>query len=189
MLSNSKAGEGAGKNPGTGLWFDVVAFFFFGMSGWWVYNSLYMESPIFVECKNKTVSSYTIGNLGNSTNKVRYTCTLPEGDNITNQMSILSQLGNVFPFAYRLLGRFCGPRRIRLPVVIGTWLVIGCASAVVAAFFWQNHFRLFDAIDSSVPLLAATLFSGGLGCISSMTFWQFAADFDIRYISLYISLS
>ena len=182
MLSNSKAGGDPEKNHGTGRWFDVVAFFFFGMSGWWVYNSLYMESPIFVQCKNETITSYPMGDLGNSTTKSGYKCTLPEGDNIANQMSIVSQLGNVFPFVYRLVGRFCGPRRIRLPVVIGTWLAIGCASAVVAAFFWQTHFRLFDTTDSSVPLLAATLFSGGLGCISSMTYWQFAADFDIRYM-------
>ena len=169
------------KEQSSALWYDVAAFFFLGMSGWWVYNSLYMESPIFVQCQNGTKQS-DIDMSSNSTPAGSYKCTLPEGKNITNQMSIMGQIGNLFPLLYRLLGRFCGPRRIRLPLVIGTWLVIGGFSAVVAAFFWQTHIRLFNMVDSSVPLLGATLLSGSLGCMSSMTYWQFAADFEVRCV-------
>ena len=182
LLGDRKAAGKTAKQPEAGPWFDILSFFFLGMSGWWVYQALYMEAPIFVQCKNETTASYMVtDSSGNSTYKPGCTYTLPEGDNITNQMSAAGQIGNAFLFIYRIFGRFCGSRRIRLPLVIGIWLGIGCISAVVAAFFWQTHVRVFN-VDRSVPLLLVALFSGGLGCISSQTYWQFAADFPARSV-------
>jgi len=165
---------------------EWAMYFLFGMSGWWVYNTLSAEQPIFTACNTTLPTGLTADNSSANVN-----CTLPEGPALASQISVTSQLGNIVPLLYRGIVKYCcsakedvaagGKRKLctcarslRVPVVILASMLTGLFAAILASFEWQTGTYVFGEEHSLVLLLCCFL-SGGLGCMSSIIYWQFAS--------------
>lgn len=125
-----------------------LLFFVMGMSGWWSLNAMmWAESPIYINSKIGT----------------------PEGNTITNWLSIACQIGNVFPFLYK--GAFNKEQQAR--ILTGSVFMsqlIAVVSCLVCAFWWRDTLE-YDGHEHSAVLIVCTLIAGGVGCMSNVTFW------------------
>ena len=188
---------------------EGLCYFLFGMSGWWVYNTLSAEQPIFTACNTSVVLSNASGILHNDTIT---NCTLPEGRTLSSQISVTSQLGNLVPLLYRVVVKYlcvasedeedddegegegegtnnkknkkkklrrrcrCA-RSLRVPLVILFSMFTGLLAALLASFKWDTASYIFGDYHSVVLLLCCFM-SGGLGCMSSIVYWQFASMYS-----------
>ena len=118
--------------------FESLGFFLFGMSGWWVYNALSAEQPIFTACNDSGGGGG--GGHGNHTDVFGV---VGHGG---SQISVASQLGNIVPLLYRVIVKYCcaSPsqrarlpctcaRSLRVPVAILVLLATGLLAALLAA--------------------------------------------------------
>ena len=122
--------------------FESLGFFLFGMSGWWVYNALSAEQPIFTACNDSGGGGG--GGHGNHTDVFGV---IGHGG---SQISVVSQLGNIVPLLYRVIVKYCcaspehSPsqrarlpctcaRSLRVPVAILVLLATGLLAALLAA--------------------------------------------------------
>eukprot|EP00929_Paragymnodinium_shiwhaense_P071028 TRINITY_DN36087_c0_g1_i1.p1 TRINITY_DN36087_c0_g1~~TRINITY_DN36087_c0_g1_i1.p1 ORF type:complete len:471 (+),score=87.69 TRINITY_DN36087_c0_g1_i1:89-1501(+) len=89
---------------------------------------------------------------------------LPEKDRLGNLVAVCTQLGNVLPIAYKTIYR---QRSGKLTHVIAVCQGLGVLSLIICATMWNVEWA-----DHSVVLLAATVFAGGVGCMSNVTYWS-----------------
>uniref|UniRef100_A0A7S2IXL7 Uncharacterized protein n=1 Tax=Zooxanthella nutricula TaxID=1333877 RepID=A0A7S2IXL7_9DINO len=117
---------------------ELLPWVLFGVSGWWSCNCVFAESPFFV---------------------VR----LPAAEKLGNQLSLMTQMGNIFLISYKLL-----ETRLSLEpaLVIHQMMAMAFASLVACAFLWDQ-----EAEGQSIPLLACMFMAGGVGCLSNSTYW------------------
>jgi len=134
----------------------VILFVVLGASGWWSNNTINNENPVFI---NQT----------------------PEGNRFPTLGSFACQIGNVFPIIYKSVTGFClyehTRRRIVAPTVyIG--LLSGAVVLAVCAFFWKSKLSVAGEQYSGVLLLCCVI-SGGIGCMSNVTYWAFASRYPV----------
>mmetsp|Transcript_19748 Transcript_19748/g.52784 ORF Transcript_19748/g.52784 Transcript_19748/m.52784 type:complete len:467 (-) Transcript_19748:174-1574(-) len=110
-----------------------------GMSGWWSLNIIVAELPFFME-------------------------SLPEGKRMGNLLAVCTQIGNIFPIAYKLLT--CRQQTDPSRTVMASQ-ALATLSLVCCAIFWD----VLIAGHSAVVLVAA-IATGGVGCLSNATYWE-----------------
>jgi len=111
----------------------------FGASGWWSSNVIFAELPLFV-------------------------AQLPAGEKLGNQLSLMTQLGNIFLIAYKILDYHC---QFRSADVIQVMMGMAVLSLLACANCWDH---LIDG--RSMPLLVVMGVAGGVGCLSNATYWS-----------------
>lgn len=121
---------------------ESAAFLVLGMSGWWTLNALLNELPVFV-------------------------CQSVEREQIGNQLSVATQLGNMFPFIYTAASSRATQQRLLVANTVGCQAV-ALAVAMVCAMGWEHTVEVFGA-PRSVLLLLGTVLAGGVGCMSNVT--------------------
>jgi len=110
-----------------------------GMSGWWSLNIIVAELPFFME-------------------------SLPEGKRMGNLLAVCTQIGNIFPIAYKLFT--CRQQTDPSRTVMASQ-ALATFSLVCCAMFWD----VLIAGHSAVVLVAA-IATGGVGCLSNATYWE-----------------
>eukprot|EP00038_Savillea_parva_P007548 m.170913 g.170913 ORF g.170913 m.170913 type:complete len:602 (+) comp13308_c0_seq1:272-2077(+) len=148
---------GADNEP---TWLDVSCmvglFVVLGASGWWSNNTINNENPVFVE--------HT-----------------PEGNRLPALGSFACQIGNVFPIVYKSITGFCLSEDARRSIIAPTvyvGLLSGALILAVCAFFWKNTIVIGGQEYSGVLLLGCVI-SGGIGCMSNVTYWAFASRYPV----------
>lgn len=118
---------------------EVVMWLLFGASAWWSNNIIMAEMPLIFG-------------------------SLPEGGALINQLSMMTQLGNVFVFIYQALSEWSGKNFVN---IVNPSLALAAAAALsVCMASWNTVIG-----GHSVALLVAMLFSGGVGCMTQSTYW------------------
>lgn len=134
-------------------WLMWVIFISIGATPWMLANGLFTQLPILIKV-------------------------VPEGNKIASQLSLVIQIANVAPLLFMFYTRIRNPKN-------STWVFCIVLSSFFAslclAFFW-NH-TLHWGIERSIPLILLGFVVGGIGCLSSVVLWPFAAEFDIRLVS------
>eukprot|EP00927_Polykrikos_kofoidii_P014856 TRINITY_DN16567_c0_g1_i1.p1 TRINITY_DN16567_c0_g1~~TRINITY_DN16567_c0_g1_i1.p1 ORF type:complete len:437 (+),score=48.54 TRINITY_DN16567_c0_g1_i1:98-1408(+) len=116
----------------------------FGMSGWWSSNAISAELPLLV-------------------------VSLPAKERLGNQLSMMTQLGNIVLIAYRLLDPYVG---WKVRDAISGMLVISVASLLLCSVTWDIVYE-----GTSVPLLVIQAVAGSAGCMSNATYWAFMMSY------------
>ena len=159
---------------------DMICFFMLGMSAWWCFNTVTSLTPIYTSCKDRKQI------VGSDTSACS-TYVVPEGVEFSSYSNVAAQLGNLFPFVYRILIRHVDTNRHRMMMsTVGGSLFFGLGTLTLLLFDWNETDDVFGR-RHSVVLLIACFVSGGLGCLSSVIYWQVAAGFHancVRSMSL-----
>jgi len=123
---------------------ELVLWVLFGVSGWWSANAIFAELPLFVSV-------------------------LPAATKLGSQLSMMTQVGNVFLITYKVLERrYC----LDVSKVIPFMMTIAFVSLVACALLWDVAVH-----GQSIPLLALTVITGGVGCMSNATYWAFMISY------------
>ena len=146
QIAKATAPAAAPTATGSAWIAEAGLFFVMGMSGWWVANAIYAETPIFV---SDTPEEQAIGNL----------------------LGVATQIGNVFPFLFKMLSK---QRQVEL---LGR-SILGCqlaaiAAALLTALMWRSTIG-----QHSVWLVLSMIVSGGVGTLSNVTYWALASRYD-----------
>ena len=128
----------------------LVLWCLFGMSGWWAYNSIMAELPIFV-------------------------ATLPGHERIGSVLVLCTQVGAVLTLAILnplyLSCRSGGPRDNGM-TEIHALQSVALVALLGTACFWQRC-----VYGEPVPLFVLTVSAGAVGSFSDTVFWTFANQF------------
>lgn len=137
----------ADPTNGHSVWIaEAGLFFVMGMSGWWTANATYAETPILVSGT-------------------------PEKQGIGNLLGVATQIGNVFPFLYKMLSK---QRQVEL---LGR-SILACQFAAIAAALLTGSLWSVTIGQHSVWLVLCMIVSGGVGSLSNVTYWALASRYD-----------
>ncbi|MCL4130110.1 UNVERIFIED_CONTAM: hypothetical protein GTU68_047551 [Idotea baltica] len=130
----------------------------FGVGAWVSINGIWVELPILVE-------------------------ELPEGWSLPSYMSIVTQIANIGPIAYSLL-RIFRPSIKPVPFIY-VILLIGCASSVLLAIFWDET-SMIGGTERSTALLILVFFLAFVDCTSSVLYIPYMAVWRDVYLPSYL---
>mmetsp|Transcript_163067 Transcript_163067/g.518016 ORF Transcript_163067/g.518016 Transcript_163067/m.518016 type:complete len:373 (+) Transcript_163067:301-1419(+) len=126
---------------------ELLMWVLFGVSGWWSANAVTAELPLFV-------------------------ARLPAAEKLGNQLALMTQMGNAFllvsctTWVSAVLVAAFAVSFANSYQAMGTLSLVGCS------FMWDI------VVDkNSIPLLACMILSGGVGCMSTATYWAFMIAF------------
>lgn len=134
----------------------VILFVVLGASGWWSNNTINNENPVFVQMT-------------------------PERNRFPALASFACQIGNLFPIVYKSVTGFCLSDTLRRRIIAPTvyiGLISGAAVLAVCALFWRETVVVDGQRYSGILLLCCVL-SGGIGCMSNVTYWAFASRYPV----------
>jgi len=143
------------KDP-WGVAMMVGLFIVLGASGWWSNNTINNENPVFVD-------------------------QTPEGNRFATLGSFACQIGNIFPIVYKSITGFFLSEQTRRKIVapsVYVGLMCGAVILAVCAFFWKETVE-FQGQKYSGLLLLCCVISGGIGCMSNVTYWAFASRYPV----------
>lgn len=92
---------------------------------------------------------------------------LPEAERLGNLIAVCTQVGNIFPIIYKIVYT---QGQGNLTTVIGLAQLISTATLITTGLMWS-----VTVGNNSIVLLACTVLSGGVGCLSNVTYWAVAA--------------
>jgi len=119
----------------------------FGMSGWWSCNAILAQLPIFI-------------------------ITLPAAESLGNQLSMMTQVGNIFSISYKISSFYI---TWNVGKIIHGMMAVACVSLLVCGFLWDKL-----VAGHSIPLLALTALTGGMGCMSDVTYWAYVMNYPAQ---------
>ncbi|CAE8717154.1 unnamed protein product, partial [Polarella glacialis] len=101
-----------------------------------------------------------------------YVSLLPEAQQVGMLISVATQLGNIFPILYKVLQPHLN---IEVRRLIHCMQVLALVSLLATAALWDEQ-----TLGRSLPLLGLTFVTGGVGCMTDVTFWSYAMAFPAR---------
>lgn len=140
-------------------YFVDILVIFFGISAWIGITGVYLELPQLVEIA-------------------------PEAWKLPSYIVIIVQCGNVASLAYILYDKY-SPCRINDAHLIYFTLFIGCITAILMAFFYENTIEI-NGEQKSLPLLIFTFMFAVVGCLSSVLFMPFMGNLRSMYLITYM---
>lgn len=98
-----------------------------------------------------------------------FVATLPEQEALGNLIAVCTQVGNILPIAYKTAFRQRAAGQV--PKIIAGLQILGVATLTLCGMFWK-----VGAGKHSIALLLCTVFAGGVGCMSNVTYWAVVSD-------------
>lgn len=140
------------------LFVDVLAVLF-GISSWIGVNSSYLQMPLIVK-------------------------DAPEGWSLPTYMTVVVQSSNIMSFAYVLYQKY-SPKKVNDGYLIYFTMAIGCITAIIMAFSYQNTMKI-NGIEHSVAYLICVFLFATVGTVSSVLFLPFMGRFRECYLVSYM---
>lgn len=140
------------------VYVDLLAILF-GIGSWIGINSVYLQLPLIVS-------------------------NAPEGWSLPSYMAVVIQIGNIGPFTYTLFQKYSS-KKLKDAYVIYVLFAIGCVTAIMMAFFYQQT-AYVAGHERSVALLVLVFFFALVGCTSSVLFMPYMGRFREIYLITYL---
>mmetsp|Transcript_9377 Transcript_9377/g.22506 ORF Transcript_9377/g.22506 Transcript_9377/m.22506 type:complete len:470 (-) Transcript_9377:128-1537(-) len=90
---------------------------------------------------------------------------LPEANSLGTQLSMMVQAGNIFSISFKLIEHHYGP--LNASLVVNGMHQVSLLLLMLLAMFWDA-----ELLGFSLPLMLLAVASGGMGCLSDLTYWS-----------------